>query len=192
MKSEPPSLTEAQSAVREFLLAKQDELYHRVKGERPDDQGAYTEAHGIAKDLIDAIGVALRNTLLQAPAESLAERFSHPDPVKALNAFLFTLGHDMKFFPPEVFGQLSAFIERQYDVILPTIDEEERRFELHVHTLLEASNLPEGEIRTQLMAAMAEHKRRHGGEISEAAEVGIVADLCDPLKVARMRRGEHL
>ncbi|GEM_PF-5696672 len=192
MKSETPSLTDAQSAVREFLLARQRELHHRVKGEHPDEQGAYTEARGEAKDLSDAIGTALRSALLQAPAESLAERFPHADRTEALSEFLFALGDDMRLFPPEVFGQISVFVKRQYGVALPEINEEERRFELHVRTLLEASSLTEAEIREQLSQAIDDYKSRHGGEISEAAEAGIVADLCDPLKVARMRRGEHL
>lgn len=189
MKSETPSLGEAQNAIREFLLAKQRELHHRVAGERPDEQGTYTEARGTAKDLVDVIGAALRSALLQAPAESLTDRFPHLDPSEALSAFLFTLGDDMRLFPPEVFGKLSVFVEERYHVTLPAISEEERRFELHVLVLLEASNLSETEIRTRLAEAIAEYKRRHGGEISEDAEREIVVNFYDPLKVARMRRG---
>lgn len=181
------SLGDAQQKIVVFITEMRGGTGETVAGERPDDAGEYSAGRGVAKDKVDRLGELLRHKLLVASADKLKGQFSGTTGEAAVNAFLRELSGEFSLLPPEVFGPISVFVGKTFDVAWEQPDEDQRRFEINVRYLLAASALDEPEIRRELAECIATHKAKHGGRITLEEEDAIVDALADPEKLRVLR-----
>lgn len=166
MSPQEISLHNAQKVLRENLERMRDEAHNSAQGERPNDDGRYTEVRERANAITRLISSVLSRTdsLLVTQPDDLVNAFQ-TNPVNALSEFLRRLAlDDLASAPDEVFTQLSAVIAEEFDTTPQFPSPTERNYEQNIRYVMSKIHLPHHEAKKKLDDVIAQHREQNGVE----------------------------
>lgn len=186
MSDKKKTLEKAQATFKTVLGQIATEATDARLGERPDELGRYSTAHGIEKHTAELIRALLSRpeSPLTLKPEELEARY------ETVNAFLYAAMGNLSSLPEEVFGRIEVQMADELGpgITFPTAFE--LQVDAQVSYLCQAGQTSE-QARGYLNKKIQEYRNSHNGKNPDSnVLVQLSASLADPTALAALRNKE--